>query len=68
LEARFVAEIDRTIALLSSRRNLWGIQDGAIWFVNETDLRLFNSYMASIEDLRLKAEALRKQSIEDTEK
>jgi hypothetical protein len=68
LEARFVAEIERTIALLSSRRDVWRIQDGSIWFVNETDLRLFNSYMASIEDLRLKAQALPKQSIEDTEK
>lgn len=63
-EAQIVCEFENIFTLLSERRGKWGVQDGQILFVNETDLKAFNLHLVSIQELLRKQEAIQKQSIE----
>ncbi len=65
LKVRIIAKCEEILALLSSRRDGWAVEDGRIVFANDSDLNLFNTYVSEIEKLLAAEEALEKQSIED---
>lgn len=66
LEAKTVTEFGNIITLLSAKKEAWVIQNNQILFASDDDLNTFNSYIASIQDLTSKEEAIQKQSIQNT--
>ena len=63
-EADIVSEFESIVALLSSRKEEWVVQDGRILFSNEADLKAYDRHLASIEELTGKEEAIGEQSAE----
>ena len=68
LEADTVAEFENIFVLLEARRNAWAIRDGKIMFASAADLKQFNGYLARIDDLTKKQEALQKQGVDTANK
>lgn len=64
LEAKTISEFENIVTLLSARRGSWIVENGQILFANENDLSTFNSYVASIQDLASKQEAIQKQNVQ----
>lgn len=63
LEAKVVSEFESIFALLDARKSSWAIQNGQILFADNSDLDTFNSYIAKIQELTAKEEAIQKVNI-----
>lgn len=68
MEAQAISEFGKMFALLSARNGAWVVQGGQILFANGSDLNAFNSYVASVQELVRKQEAIQKQIIETVRK
>ena len=64
LETKTISEFENIVTLLSARRGAWIVQNGQILFASDDDLSTFNSYVASIQDLASKQEAIQKQNVQ----
>jgi hypothetical protein len=66
LESRIMTEFENITTLLSARKRGWIISNGQILFYSQYDVNSFNSYLASIQDLTRRQEAIRKQSADSS--
>lgn len=64
LERNVVGEFENIINLLSARNSAWVVEGGQILFYNEDDLKRFNSYIASIQNIVNQQQQIQQQSIE----
>jgi hypothetical protein len=63
-EANTITEFENIFTLLSARKGKWQVQNGQILFEGDDDINKFNSYVASIQDLTRKQEAIQKQNVQ----
>jgi hypothetical protein len=63
-EANTITEFENIFTLLSARKGKWLVQNGQILFESQDDINKFNSYLAAIQDLTSKQEAIQKQNVQ----
>lgn len=61
LEAKSISESENIISLLARKKGSWVAQNGQILFSSESDLNSYNSYVATLQALATKSEAIHKQ-------
>lgn len=63
MEKNIVLECEKIINFLSDRKRTWVVSEGQILFQNDNDVKRFNSYFSTIQDLAKQQEVLQRQSI-----
>lgn len=64
LEEKCLSEIEKIIDLLSTRKEVWVIENSQILFYNENDLKEFNAYIYNIQDIVKEQQLIQQQSID----
>jgi hypothetical protein len=64
LEEKVLKEYENVINYLSARKNAWVVKEGQILFYNYDDLKRFNAYIASIQNILNKQQQIQKKSVE----
>ena len=62
LEKKVVTEFENIITLLTASKGSWIIVDEQVLFYNDSDLEMFNSYIASIEKIVNQQEEIQQKS------
>jgi hypothetical protein len=66
LEEKCLLEIEKIINLLSTRKDVWVIENSQILFYNENDLKEFNTHIYNIQDIVKEQQLIQQQNIEQT--
>ena len=66
LEEKCVLEVEKIIDLLSTRKDVWAIENSQIIFYNENDLKEFNAHIYNIQDIVKEQQLIQQQNIEQT--
>ena len=64
LEEKCLSEIEKIIDLLSTRKDVWAIENSQIIFYNENDLKEFNAHIYNIQEIVKEQQLIQQQSID----
>ena len=64
LEEKCLSEIEKIIDLLSTRKDVWAIENSQILFYDENDLKEFNAHIYNIQEIVKEQQLIQQQSID----